>query len=68
MQYRRTHAIGLVLGLAIGLEGCGGPTAKTPAQTVKADQVTQDAMRKYYGNMIGKKGQTRPNAKGSSKR
>ena len=56
------------MGLAIGLEGCGGPTAKTPAQTVKADQVTQDAMRKYYGNMIGKKVQTRPSAKGSSKR
>ncbi len=57
---RNTHppALRVAVLLSLGfLQGCGwgGPTAPTPAQTLKADEQTQNSMRAHYGNMIGDK-------------
>lgn len=57
MRYPRPRAMPFALVLSFGLlEGCGmgTPSEPTREETLKADEKTQDAMRSYYGNMIGK--------------
>jgi hypothetical protein len=46
--------VGFALLLSIGFlpgSGWGSPPAKTPAQTLKSDEKTQNAMREYYGSL-----------------
>lgn len=67
MRWIKSCAVGLTLLFAVGsLQGCGGTKAKTPAQVLKADEVTQNEMRRHYGNMIGKKAQPRRKARHGS--
>jgi hypothetical protein len=59
---------GVALACSLGLlPGCspGTPAEPTRQATLAADQKSQDAMRKYYGNMIGKKAKSQ--AKGSKR-
>ncbi|AMV36156.1 hypothetical protein [Planctomyces sp. SH-PL62] len=58
MHQLRPSAVRLAVVISLGLlQGCGwgAPKPPTPAQTLKADTQTQDAMRAHYGNMIGDK-------------
>lgn len=65
MHHLHPSAVRFAIVFSLGvLQGCGWGASKapTPAQTLKADTQSQDAMRAHYGNMIGDK------AKAQSKR
>jgi hypothetical protein len=56
MRCLQACTAGLALVLSIGfLQGCDMNAPKEPTQTqvLKADAKSQEAMKQYYGNMIG---------------
>ena len=62
MTRHRSCLAGLALVLSTGfLGGCdmNAPKEPTREQILKQDAKSQDAMRKYYGNMVGSQSKTR---------
>ncbi len=66
MSRLRLCMVGLALGLSFGLlAGCdmNAPKEPTREQVLKQDAKSQDAMRKFYGNMVGAQSKARSRSK-----